>query len=188
MLIVPALEYERMRQDDASWNKVILHREGKFYRLYDWSLWLVKTIVCTEAFQKARGDDKMLSAKRYTGKKTGEYAMSGFPVDSLSKYIPEYAAIRQMEGGDDLEIEINMQLNGDETYESLSAQFEAWKKDLEVYTADDGKKGGKGQPAKPRSGAFHIVSQLLSYPVEKKSSSENVEFISSLKEMAAELL
>jgi hypothetical protein len=108
MLIVPALEYEKQRQDHTSWNKVILHREGKFYRVYEWSLWLVKTFVCTEEFQKQRGDDKMLSAKRYVGKKTGEYAMSGFPVESLSKYIPEYQSVRPMEGGDDLEVTINM--------------------------------------------------------------------------------
>ena len=86
MLIVPALEYEKQRQDHTSWNKVILHREGKFYRVHEWSLWLVKKFVCTEEFQKQRGDDKMLSAKRYVGKKTGEYAMSGFPIESLSKY------------------------------------------------------------------------------------------------------
>ena len=96
MLIVPALEYEKQRQQPADWNKVILHREGKFYRTYQWSLWLIKTFVCTEEFQKQRGDDKMLSAKRYVGKKTGEYAMSGFPVESLSKYIPEYQAVRRL--------------------------------------------------------------------------------------------
>ena len=100
MLIVPALEYEKQRQQPADWNKVILHREGKFYRTYEWSLWLIKKFICTEEFQKQRGDDKMLSAKRYVGKKTGEYSMSGFPVESLSKYIPEYQAVRPMEGGD----------------------------------------------------------------------------------------
>ena len=45
MLIVPALEYEKIRQEAESWNKIILHREGKFYRVYEWSLWLIKTIV-----------------------------------------------------------------------------------------------------------------------------------------------
>ena len=97
MLIVPALEYEKQRQNPSDWNKVILHREGKFYRSYEWSLWLIKTYVCTEDFQKQRGDSKMLSAKRYIGKKTGEYAMSGFPVESMSKYIPEYQSVRPME-------------------------------------------------------------------------------------------
>ena len=50
------------------------------------------------------------------------------------------------------------------------------------------KKGGKGKDAKPRGGAFAIVQKLLAYPVEKKSSADNVEFISELKELAAELL
>lgn len=189
MLIVPALEYERLRQDESQWNKIILHREGKFYRSYEWSLWLIKTLVCTEELQRERGDDKILSAKRYKGNKTGEYAMSGFPVESLSKFIPEYQAIRPMEGGDDLEIEIALPLKGDETYESLYDSFQQWKDGLDLYVQDDGKKG-KGQKGAgtQRGGLFSIASQLLAYPVEKKSSAENVEFISMLKQQAAELL
>lgn len=54
MLIIPALEYERLRQDESQWNKIILHREGKFYRSYEWSLWLIKTLVCTEDLQRER--------------------------------------------------------------------------------------------------------------------------------------
>lgn len=187
MLIVPALEYEKVRQDADSWNKIILHREGKFYRVYEWSLWLIKTIVCTEDFQKQRGDDKMLSAKRYVGKKTGEYAMSGFPVESLSKYIPEYQSVRPMEGGDDLEVTISLPLQGNETYDTLFLSFTEWKQKLEMYEPDE-KKGSKGKDVKPRGGAFQIVTKLLAYPVERKSSAENVEFISELKELAAELL
>lgn len=188
MLIVPALEYEKQRQDAESWNKIILHREGKFYRVYEWSLWIIKTIVCTEEFQKQRGDDKILSAKRYVGKKTGEYAMSGFPVESLSKFIPEYKNVRPMEGGDDLEVEIDLPLQGDETYDTLFLSFVEWKQKLEIYEPDEKKSGGKGKDAKPSGGAFAIVQKLLSYPVEKKSSAENVEFLSELKELAAELL
>ena len=67
MLIVPALEYEKQRQQPADWNKVILHREGKFYRTYEWSLWLIKKFVCTEEFQKQRGDDM---TKYYLNRKT----------------------------------------------------------------------------------------------------------------------
>ena len=187
MLIVPALEYEKNRQQPADWNKIILHREGKFYRAYEWSLWLIKTVICTEDFQKQRGDDKVLQAKRFVGKKTGEYAMSGFPVESMSKYIPEYQTVRPMEGGDDLEITINLPLKGDETYEVLFAAFSEWKQSLEMHDPDE-KRNGKGKDIKPRGGAFAIVQKLLAYPVEKKSSADNVEFISELKELAAELL
>lgn len=65
MQITPALEYEKHRQDVDSWNKIILHKDGTFYHAYEWSAWLIKTIVCTEKFQKDRGDEKVLSAPRY---------------------------------------------------------------------------------------------------------------------------
>ena len=100
--------------------------------------------------------------------------MTGFPVDSLSKFIPEYIAIRPMEDDDDLEIEIDMHLTGNETYEQLNQEFTDWKRGLEVYVAED-KKSSKGATVqKARGGAFQIVSQLLAYPVEKKTSSEKM--------------
>ena len=47
MQIIAAIEYDRLRKEPENWNKVILHREGKFYRAYEWSAWLIKTVVCT---------------------------------------------------------------------------------------------------------------------------------------------
>ena len=92
-----------------------------------------------------------------------------------------------MEGGDDLEVEISLPLDGNETYDTMFLAFTEWKQKLDIYEPDE-KKGGKAKDAKPRGGAFAIVQKLLSYPVEKKSSADNVEFISELKELAAELL
>ena len=109
MQITPALEYEKHRQDVDSWNKIILHKDGTFYHAYEWSAWLIKTIVCTEKFQKDRGDEKVLSAPCYKTK-NNEYILIGFPVESLSKFIPEYVNVREMEGGDALEIEIDLHL------------------------------------------------------------------------------
>lgn len=42
MKITPALEYEKLRQDADSQNKIILHKDGKFYHVYEWSAWLLK--------------------------------------------------------------------------------------------------------------------------------------------------
>ena len=41
MQIIAAIEYDRLRKEPENWNKVILHREGKFYRAYEWSAWLI---------------------------------------------------------------------------------------------------------------------------------------------------
>ena len=87
MLIVPALEYEKQRQQPADWNKVILHREGKFYRTYEWSLWLIKKFVCTEEFQKQRVDDLKGSnpAKLYRSINSMLGVMSHFDAHRLSR-------------------------------------------------------------------------------------------------------
>ena len=62
MRLNDALENEKKRQERESWNKIYLHKDGKFFHAYEWSAWLIKAFVCTEGFQKERGDSKMLSA------------------------------------------------------------------------------------------------------------------------------
>ena len=42
MKLKEALEYEKNREEKSSWNKIILHQDGKFYHAYEWSAWLIK--------------------------------------------------------------------------------------------------------------------------------------------------
>lgn len=84
MKLSAALQYEGMRDDPQSWNKIYLNKDGKFFHAYQWSAWLLKRYVCTEELQQSRGDEKMLAASR-TPTKDGEYVMAGFPVESLGK-------------------------------------------------------------------------------------------------------
>ena len=185
MQIIAAIEYDRLRQEPGTWNKVILHREGKFYRAYEWSAWLIKTVVCTEAFQKERGDTKPLSCHRQKNK-SGEFAMLGFPVESISKFIPTHKNIAPLtDSPDDICIEIDIPLQGDETYEQLRHRFESWRGTL----PEPANKSNKANSEAPRkTGAFQIIADLIAYPLERKTADENIEFISSLKQKAAELL
>lgn len=190
MKLTPAIEYEKQRSDLESWKKVILHKDGKFYHAYNQSAFLVKTYICTEAFQKARGDSSILQAFRYVTK-NNDYALLGFPVESLSKYIPEYEDVRAMEDGDDLEISIAMPQ--DETAESLQEAFEKWCGELPVKETKkgDGKNALKGVSQAAilnRSGLFQIVAKVISYPVENTTPAQNMEFISQLKQEVAGLL
>ena len=77
MRLNDALENEKNRKESESWNKIYLHKDGKFFHAYEWSAWLIKAFVCTEGFQKERGDSKMLSAFLYKTKNT-EYIILGF--------------------------------------------------------------------------------------------------------------
>lgn len=191
MKISPALSYEKLRQDAESQNKIILHKDGKFYHVYEWSAWLLKTLVCTEELQKERGDAKMLQVNRFVTK-SGEYVLAGFPLESVGKYIPEYDDLQEMEDGD-LCVSITLSDEMQQlTTEQLQALFEEWKKAQPIKEGRKSNahihKGDQQAPTLARSGVFSIISEMLSYPVEQKTPAENIEFISQMKQRIAALL
>lgn len=187
MKLVPALELEANRESQA-FNEIYIHKDGKFYHIYEWSAWLVKTFVCTEDFQRERGDAKMLVVSRCRAK-GNEYVIIGFPVESLSKYIPDYEDVRQLEG-DDLVITIKLD-NID--YEETKAVFEEWKamcpmKENKNKGRNDIVHGDGTAPMLARSGLFQIASKILSYPLESSTPTQNIEFLSKLRQEVAALL
>ena len=190
MKLSKALEVEKNRQERDSWNKVYLHKDGKFYHIYDWSAWLVKTVVCTEEFQKERGDAKMLLAQMYNTK-NASYIIIGFPIESIGKYIPQYDSVSPIEDGD-IMLEVELQVDEDTTYEDLESEYEAWK---ETCPVKDSKKPNKFDSRSDAnttflasSGLFSIVSRILSYPLEKSTPTDNMDFISNLKQQVAKML
>lgn len=191
MKLTPALEFEKLREDAESWNKIFLHKDGKFFRAYEWSAWLIKTLVCSEAFQKERGDVKILAANRYVTKK-GEYVSVGFPLESLSKYMPNYEDVDFETIEDYATFTVEMPNEEDVTYEALQAAFMEWKQSLPEKDTRGGQKASRStarvDSEGSRFGMFQILSQVMSYPLESKTPSDNAEFIASLKRQLASLL
>ena len=191
MKLTPALEFEKLREDAESWNKIFLHKDGKFFRAYEWSAWLIKTLVCSEAFQKERGDVKILAANRYVTKK-GEYVSVGFPLESLSKYMPNYEDVDFETIEDYATFTVEMSDEEDVTYEVLQAAFMEWKQSLPEKDTRGGQKATRStarvDSEGSRVGMFQILSQVMSYPLESKTPSDNAEFIALLKRQLAALL
>ena len=191
MKLTPALEFEKLRDDAESWNKIFLHKDGKFFRAYEWSAWLIKTIVCTEDFQKERGDVKILAANRYVTKK-GEYVSVGFPLESLSKYMPSFGDVDFSTIEDYAEFTVEVADKEDVTYEDLQRAFFEWKQSLPEKDTKGGQKPSR-QVANVdtdggRMGMFQIASQVLSYPLESKTPKDNYDFIALLRRQFAALL
>ena len=191
MKLIPALELEKLREEENTWNKIVLHHDGKFYHAYEWSAWLIKTVTCSEDFQKERGDDKILSANRYLTK-NNEYAMIGFPIESMSKYIPEYKDVRKMEEGDDMEIEIELNMEDDVTFDQLNKAFEEWKVSLPMKETKkvvrNATEGVSQAAILSRTGVFQIIAEIMAYPVERSTPADNINFISNMKQEIAKLL
>ena len=193
MKLIAALEYEKLREDRASWNKIYLNHDGKFFHAYNWSAWLIKMFVCTEAFQKERGDSSFIQANRYQTKNS-DYVIIGFPLDSISKYIPEYISMQPVEEGNgDLIIEVTLPESVSAiAFEDISKQYEQWYNECPLKEQKQ-KTAGKGAPsnaqmATTKGGLFTILTQVLSWPVESKTPLENAEFIGELKRQLIALL
>lgn len=191
MKLTTALQFEKQRQDADSAHQVILNKDGKWYHIYDYSAWLLKTVVCTEEMQQARGDAKMLTVT-HCQSKTGDYVMAGFPLESTAKYIPNYTSCREMEGGDMcIDIQLPDEL-ANLTPDEMMAKYEEWKQSVPVKENRKNMRQITSGDTKPaalaRSGVFGIISEVLSYPVEQKTPAENIEFISQLKQSIVGLL
>ena len=89
MQIIAAIEYDRLRKEPENWNKVILHREGKFYRAYEWSAWIISVISYTDAVRMQTKDRHPLAVTRIkiaTSEQT--FCKVGFPFKSIEKFCP----------------------------------------------------------------------------------------------------
>lgn len=191
MKLSAALQYENQLRSEADRNKIYLNHDGKFFHAYEWSAWLIKTVACTEQFQQQRGDPKILQAMLYTTKQS-QYIITGFPIDSISKYIPQYVSATPVEdGGGDMIIEIALPQDLAEMMpEQMSEAFQQWRTQQPVKEP-----AGKGKPqtyadhkAERQGGLFSIMSQVLAWPTESKTPMENAAFIADLKAQLIALL
>jgi hypothetical protein len=75
------VEIEHNRKGNASISTIYLFPEGTFYRAYEWSAWLC-----------CRYINEFKPTKRELKSEVGETIVYvGFPITSLSRYVPENA-------------------------------------------------------------------------------------------------
>ena len=65
---------------------VNLFREGKFFRAFNQSAWLMCEYVFNEAYRQSIKVQNPIAVTRNGSKKEGEYIMCGFPIHSIEKY------------------------------------------------------------------------------------------------------
>lgn len=80
------LDCEACRTDPATWRRLHLHKEGLFYRAYNWSAWLMSN----HLQRSIKINKKVLKA---TGQ---EFVYVGFPVSSLERFTPQGATMLQI--------------------------------------------------------------------------------------------
>ena len=184
------LDIEKDRTDNNKWNIIHLFKEGGFYRAYEWSAWLIKTITCTEEFQQNRGDSKILSVSRYKTK-NNDYVMLGFPLESINKFIPESVEIKE-EGENCLSIRI--EVPGDKTFEDLNKEFKSWRESLSIAEKKvssikeiSNSKRSLSFLESPEEKLNYFKTKILSFPTETSNLVEILTFVIELKQEMAKL-
>lgn len=75
-------------QRETSEQRHVIHlfREGKFFRAFNYSAWLLSEYVYNEAYRNSINVQNPISVTRNTSQNDGEYIVCGFPVHSIEKY------------------------------------------------------------------------------------------------------
>ena len=178
------LTLEKYRKEPATWNVIHMFKEGSFWHAYEWSAWIICVITYNNEKHKRDKDAEPIAVvhKPLGGKKpAGSYAMVGFQMRSLDKYIPNRVKVETIEDKQmDITIELPKPTDGTEiTYERLQKAFEAWKNAQPLSKKDDDDdtptSGGskdekeiKVSTSDPDSGWFHKGDhkQVFAYAVE----------------------
>ena len=173
------LEKEKNRSETGMLRTIYLYQEGTFYRAYEWSAWLcVRYISQFKATRLATKDGIESSV------------FVGFPVSSLSKFIPENYSMRN-EGDKCIVVDLPNNIFGDVfDIEQLREEFANWKDSVpqsakKLSMRHELKDGVKAE--QPRH-LTDIMAQVLAFPIEQKSPMECMTFIATLKQQISEIL
>lgn len=197
--ISKVFEIERDRHDKAKQNIIHLFKEGPFYHAYEWSGYLLTQYVYTDTLRMTMPGSKPMTVTHNKIKDSKDtYAFVGFPLRSLEKFIPQDRQI-SFTPIDDNQIDIAIEIPAefqDIDYDHMIKAVEEWKtttpakmpnekKDEKTEVADTPR---QAMPMPKGAGMLSIVSQIISYPIEKKSPIEAHVFLSEIREQLLKLI
>lgn len=176
------LEIERNRMFNGPYSTIYLFQEGTFFRAYEWSAWLCCRYV--NQFKATRREQKISSEVDST------LVFIGFPITSLSKYLPEDAHTATNE---DKSVTITLPLsifNESEDQKSLLEDYNHWKQSIPLTATRKGslKEDLKNVLDAPPHRLSEVMLRVLAFPIEQKTPMECMSFIAEIKQQLTTLL
>lgn len=173
------LAIEKERAPREKWNVVHLFKDGSFYRAYEWSAWLIVTAL-------ANDPEKKLSVSR-RGVKNGNdtFALLGFPLNSMAKFIPNVTPTPVNDS--QLDFIMPLEFPQDATLEAVVEAFKEWKESVPVSEDKKKKSSADNSEGRPQS-ITGVMRQIIAWPLEAKTPMENMAFIARLKQELADLI
>lgn len=177
------LNLEKDRNENL--NIIHLHKEGGFYRAYEWSAFLVVCFCYTDEVRNSTQERKPLSVSRKRVKGGDEtFTFIGFPLKSIDKFIPAHDSFNPV---DNSIIDISVILP-DISCDDLAEMFNGWKESIQITEEKQKHINNEEVSLVSHRSITSIMSQVLSYPLESKTPIENMMFISTLKRQLSEII
>ena len=178
------IEAESKELTDGHRDILHLHREGSFYRAYEWS-----------AFLACRYLHEFKVNKRVFKGVEQPVAFIGFPETSINKWMPEGAEQIVIEEKY-LAVRLPDVLFGDDTPEVMDADFAEWKDAIPLTESQaKGEKKTKSLAGSEVGGGrdtvitlTSVMQRILAYPIESKSPLESMAFLAEVKRQLADLI
>lgn len=177
------IETESKEHSDGHREILHLHREGSFYRAYEWS-----------AFLACRYLHEFKVNKRMFKGVEQPVAFIGFPETSINKWMPEGAEQTSVDEKY-LKVRLPELLFGGDTPEVLDSAFAEWKD--AVPLSDTQSKGEKKSKPLSADGIVNddggltltsVMQRILAYPIESKSPLESMAFLADVKRQLAAMI
>ncbi len=170
------IEVENSRNGDTT--SIHLFAEGMFYRAYEWSAWLCCRYV-----------NEFKVTRRELKNGGGSVVFIGFPVTSLSKFLPEGVDVEQDEGRVTLRLP---QGSHAELEDGTAAEaFANWKNSIPAVPQqrktnfrDELRNNPDNEPRRMSD----IMMSILAFQVEQKTPLECMAFIAELKSNISRLM
>ena len=174
------LESEHSQNDEGLY-VIHLFPEGKFFRAYEWSAWIVVTHI--NDFKVTRREIKTIER---------DVCYIGFPQESLEKWTPEGATVSDRpDGGRDMLIPEKFRKQFADKA-AMNEEFSRWREKLPIseFKEKSSTNKDKTKAEKPEGDltARELMLKVLAFPIETKSPLETMEFLSQIKAHIARLL
>lgn len=174
------IDHEVLMMQSGERSVIHLHREGSFYRAYEWS-----------AYLSCRFLHEFKVNKRMFKGFEQPVAYIGFPETSLAKWMPEGAEQTELEEKH-LAIRLPDVMLSEESPEVQDAAFLSWKEAIPLTDNKNEKRKNSQQDHSDddtgRLSLTGIMQRILAFPIESKSPLESMVFLADIKRQLAELI
>lgn len=176
------IKIDAARTTDKERRTIHLFREGSFYRLLNYSVWLHTVLVYNEAYRSQIDAKQPLAIRKNMTKGDNVFIIGGFPVRSTEKYSGgmEFNVIDDTRAEIVIPEDVDMDFTDEEYEQKYQEFFDAIE--LEERKPIDAYSGSVRQDGcVARKGLIDIMRDIMQFQLVEHTPSEAVDFVRSVQ-------